>query len=692
LSKRAAHKSSFNQASAKSKAKLQSVGAMIEQTPKLSVGPMIGINAARTQLIFSLMIILLVCAMGVSLALQGWRSRIPTFDLLPFIERAHELVVHGSIPDRGGLTSLSSFIPPGIAWLLVPGVLLFRDPRLFEYVAATILYGGTLLGIFLLARNYFGQACAFLAVGLYAFSELGLHYASSLWPRGHPFFYVWMVYWTLKWVKTGNGKFFVLAIVSAALGMYVFMEIAPALLIVPAMWIVYRPRLQLWPVLVGSGLALVIWYPYLHFQLGRGLVDIESQFLRKWILPTSYKDSWCDQNLILSNLDASPVPIEDKQIFWREDGAWTKTLNLAGFVGTTAKASVDKLLSSNFRRVARLPGASVTIMFLVLSSIGVAATTGAPNRAHSRDIFWLRFLFSGKTFALGLLLAGLLANEWIIARWLSPDGVLEVSTLVSIRAFQLALILTALVLLQWRRIAAVATRLPRFSPNRSLEYRENARPLVLSLVIPWLVLLLFAENDHEKRFWWLWPLQIIFLAAIVGYIVARLKTAWIRWVVELGLIFVLWDHPLLLSRLDSWLKTGWAGADADQIQVIDYVAARLRAERKDQAAIGYQTFIGGFEVMNNVLDAGYKVGAEFDLLFKQRQGISNIDHCAEGISTIDEYRVLQTKPNEPESEDYPLAFSTKPPFRYYFNTPADSKWKMMAEFGIYRVFSRERLG
>jgi hypothetical protein len=647
-------------------------------------------DAVRTEFVFSLVIILLVSVVGISLALQGWRSRIPTFDLLPFIDRAQELVANGSIPDRGGLTSFGSYIPPGIAWLLAAGLLLFDEPRLYEYAATTILYVGTLLGIFLLARNYFGRRCAFLAVGLYAFSELGLHFASSLWPRGHPFFYVWFVYWTLKWAQNGGGRFLLLAIVTWALGMYVFMEIAPALLIVPAMWLLYRPRLKLWAVLVGSGLALVIWYPYLQFEFGRAFADLKSQLLQKRILPANYKDSWCDRDLVLRNVDdTSSRSTKDTQTFDLGESSASTALNLFTFPWSAGNAVADKLLSSNFRRVARIPGAVATILLLELISIAVLAINSSSYAFRRGAIYGLgkRLSVCRVPFGVSLLIAGIVGNEWVIVRWLSSDGIVEATTLTRLRVFQLALMLSGIALLQWRRVAEWLL-IAKINPQET-ENRDNATALVLSLVIPWVLLLVLAESDHEKRFWWLWPLQVIFLAALVSYVPARLKIAWISWLGELALVFLVWTHPFLQSRLDSWRKTGWGGVDADQIQAVDYVAAQLRSEGKNRSAIGYQAFIGGFEAMYNIFDPGYQVGAEFDLLFQSRHRILNTDDCAEGVSPADEYRILQTKPNDPEPDEHPLAFSTEPAFKYYIDVPPDASWKAVTQFGTYRVLRRE---
>jgi hypothetical protein len=84
----------------------------------------------------SRVIIVLVAVIGISLTTQGWKSRIPFYDLTPPIDDASELLTHGKIPEWGRVNSLGSYSAPGSAWLLVPGVAWFSDPRLFEYAGA----------------------------------------------------------------------------------------------------------------------------------------------------------------------------------------------------------------------------------------------------------------------------------------------------------------------------------------------------------------------------------------------------------------------------------------------------------------------------------------------------------------------------------------------------------------------------
>ncbi len=190
-------------------------------------------------------VVLVIGALGVLLALQGWRSMVPVALWVPAIDEAQALLSHGQLPDRGSMTSYTSYAPPGFAWAAVPGMLLFSDPRLFLIPVNVVLHVGTLIGIFLLAGACFGRQCALLSVLLYGLSAIGLLFAGSFEPRGHPFIYVWMTYWACRWVARKDARYLSAALMTWLVGMYGFLEVAPALFILPAVWAFYRPPVRL---------------------------------------------------------------------------------------------------------------------------------------------------------------------------------------------------------------------------------------------------------------------------------------------------------------------------------------------------------------------------------------------------------------------------------------------------------------
>lgn len=628
-------------------------------------------------LVSSVAVVLLVAVVGLLLALQGWRSQSPAFDMLTYIHNADNFLKTGSLPRYGDVSSYGSFSPPGTSWLMVPGLLVFSDPRLFEKVGSAALHLGTLLGVFLLARSSCGTRCAYLSVVLYGLSAVGLSFAGSLWPIGHPFFYVWMVYFGSYWVIRRDPRYLSAAIVTWAVGMYVDMAIAPAIAILPVLWLLYRPAVLSRALLVGGILVLAVWYPYLQFEADRGYIDLQSQLLRKSIFPQNYRDTWCDPSLALQNwesISSSPVLLASTP-----EASHGATSGILRRLLIRLNAIVDGLLST-FMEATAVSQVSVALLFLVLgglTALGLSGSSTGVAKFVAGSPWGRSWLIS---LAVGLMLSSALVMAFVISYYASAIEVQGAAISTALSRLQAVLVIGGILLLLRRQIAALVFRLaaPTEVGIRGVEHGETAKIVVISLLIPWLILLLVAEPGRPERFLWLWPLQIVVLAAFVTNVLIRLKVPRIVvWIAQIGVIMMLLLNPLL-SRVDPWLRSGWAGLDAEEVQVVDYLAHRLRVEGKDRAAIGYQTFIYSFMPRYNIIDPQYKVGAEFDLLFKYRYGISNTNHCAEGVSQRDEYRVVQTQPKD-------LAWAE----RERFNVSLDDTFRMVGQVGRYQVFKRQ---
>ena len=629
-----------------------------------------------------ILVVLVVATIGASLALQGWKSRIPIFDLLLSTNGAIELVANKRIPDRGALASFASHNPPGGAWLMAPGVFLFTDPRLFEFPGSLTLYLGTLTGIFLLARMYFGMPCAILSVLLYGLSDLGLQVAGSVWER-FPlhFFYVWMVYWIGKWVERGNPKYLATAVVIWALGMYVFLEIAPALFIIPVVWLFYRPSLRVRPLVVAGILSAIIWYPYLRFEASRAFVDLKSQVLRQRIWPEHYENAWCNPALFPESwkLASASTEIKPVEAPGTLNSSWWKIAGYA-LLGR-ANLILNELLIVNFSHTATIPGTSLLLLLMTMVSLLVLSIRAfvVPGRKIADDqALWANAL---NWLGLSALVGAALINEFTIARYFSLDGILEPSSVLSVRRSQLLFAITGFALLVLgNRIAMILGRMPMVAQGVIQEAHPTGKTnvIVISLLVPWLILLSMTEVDRLERFWWLWPLQIVVLASVVTYVPLQLKLPnVVAWIGSFVLALMVAGNGLVLSRLTAWVKDGWSGSDAEEIEVVDYVARQI-GSKGHQAAIGYDLYIYRFQPAFNAVDPHYKVGADFDLLFKYRHGIVNTNRCAEGVSSEDKYRVVQTSTN-----------ATDEAARQYIDIPRDDGFYLSQHVGAYQVFQRQ---
>ena len=570
---------------------------------------------------------------------------------------------------------------------MAPGLFLFTDPRLFEYTGSVSLYIGTVLGIFLLARSYFGVRCAIFSVALYGLSEIGLCVAGSLWERlPLQFFYVWMVYWASRWVSQKESSYLAAAVITWASGMYVFMEIAPALFILPAIWLIYRPPVKLKPLILGGILALVIWYPYVQFQSARNFIDFKAPILRQKLLPASYRDSWCDRRLILQKFhDATGIVNFSTEKTARITDTFSTSISKGWFfvVELVVERAVVFLHGAlfNFEHAAQVPGNSVFLLFIAVVTILASSMSGTS--------FAIRFIETQVSsvrltqLAIVMILSGILANEFLVAVFLSLDGILELSTLYKLRWLQSVLVISGLVLMAVKRpVVACTKRLLAYMEKSNLtkQRSENARLLAVSLVIPWIILLLLIENtDRLIRLWWLWPLQVVFIGVPATYLSSQ--SGFARLSAGIGsfiLAFLLIANPLLLSRLESWLVSGWSGDDAEEIKVVDYTAKRIILDGKNHAAIGYDIPMDLYNASFNASDRRYKVGADLDLLFKYRHGVRNTDKCAEGFSPDDEYRIAQSNNGA----------VTKHNYFYRFEVPHDPTFQMVHSYKSYRVLQR----
>ena len=116
---------------------------------------------------------------------------------------------------------------------------------------------------------------------------------------------------------------------------------------------------------------------------------------------------------------------------------------------------------------------------------------------------------------------GLVINELTVARLLTPDGVLELPTIATLRILQACAVAGGIVLLTLRN--SIGTSLKRLAGvSRSNQERvydsDQAALLGISLIVPWVILLAMVGVDQQYRFWWLWPLQIVIFASFVTYV------------------------------------------------------------------------------------------------------------------------------------------------------------------------------
>ena len=619
----------------------------------------------RHELALGLLAVCLVTATSMAITMQGWKAKVPAFDLLTYVYSADQFLGSGSLPQHGDTGSYGSIKPAGTAWLMMPSRILSSDPRLAEYAGTALLHLAALVAIFLLARRYFGFLTAIAAGVLYGISSHGLFLAGSLWPNGRPDFFIVTVLLASQWVMRSDARFLAAALGTWGIGMYVDMGLAPAFFIFPMLWLYYRPPIRAMPILLAAVVVLVVWAPYLAFEAGRGFADIRSQVLLQDIFPADYTSAWCDPSRQLATL-----PVDQGGPI----GPGAAPSGAINSIGAVTLTLADNALS-NFQHATLVPLGGLALAVLVVVSLLAFTVPGATGRAELP----VRSRFSRRTtsvWAIALIGLGALLHQ-LPLELLLPDG--TDGGLPPTKKVGLGVALGGAVLLV---VPWLAAALDRYLARRRIQIQtaaqaQDRRLVVLSLIIPWLILVAFAEAGKPERFWWLWPLQVIVLAALAFHLMPRLLPRGLVALTQLLLLVVLVMNPLLATRLDSWRTTGWAGADSKVVEVVDYVASLVTANGRDRASIGYRTYIYPFMAAYHITNPVYKAGAEFDLLLSYRHGITNLDMCAEGVSGADEYRIVQTR-----RETGPAAPAS------YFDEPLEPRFRMLADFDMYQVWAR----
>jgi hypothetical protein len=419
--------------------------------------------------------------------------------------------------------------------LYVPGAWLFPDsPGLAQAIGSAILFSGTVVGLARLLGTSFGVATTVGTVAMFAFSSIGMFYASSLWPRAHVFFYCWTVYYLKRWALDGRPAAVAVALTSYLLGLYCFFEIAPLGLLFPVVLVVYRPRIAWLPLLTCVLLMALVWAPYAAYEMRRSGLDV-----RSFVTGTTA-------------LEPNDLGNADAQI----------------------SASVPRIVATV------RSGVSGNYMRGVRSLCGVALLL---------------------TTAFGLTF-GVSHVRRLIGRQMVPTAA---------------------------GLSQPALRLHQF--------------LGLSLLAPWglmLLLVLREDLDPSRRFFWFWLLQVYFVGFSVFWILPRLQLR--RSIViaaQASMLLAILPLVALRQSFAEGRRVGYAGA-GNRLAAVDSVAATIKTEGRKSARIGYELAVPSWQRSR---DGGFifKVGNDYDLVFRRRHGIDNLDDAITGFAADDEFRIVE---------------------------------------------------
>jgi hypothetical protein len=595
-----------------------------------------------------LLFLAVISLVGVFLSLLNWQAKWVELDMLPLVDDALRFLEIGVLPTKGSLLSMGAYNSPMSSWLYIPAVALFDQPGLYLSFSSGVLYVFTLVGMYLLTRRHAGVACALLAVALFAFSKLGMHFAGFI--GSWTFFIVWTFYFASRWVFERQGRFLAMALLVWSLGLYNMMVVAPAFFIFPVLWLLYRPPIAFRSLAVAGVIALAVWTPYLAYDAEHGFRNITAQLTRQSLIPADFEKSWCDPSLRLrikeqiggielSDHVQDQVPKAGSKIGTLKSMA----VKLAGrlsvvILSLTGNFSLT-LGNHSIRIVLELLLAFIVVAMVMVGLRGDLCRLG-PRLAFRKTLVPPALLTAA---GVALLAASLIANEVVLTRFLSRDGHLWPNEITIIRQFQTLMLILGAGLLLRRPLAraamAVSGRIAFGDDGGSKE--DFLRFLAYGLLVPGFILVILATPSRERYFHWLWPLQCILLAVFTVHVLPLLTPVkWVRRLCTVALAGVICWYSV--ARIETILLRGnLAGNPPPLRHAIAFLADTLHGEGRSFASIGYNIPFPGYNISYNVLDSRYKVGAVQDFHLRWEYGIENENTCAEGTSPDDEFRVAR---------------------------------------------------
>lgn len=591
---------------------------------------------------------------------QGWKRHWQIMDdRVINIDEAHRLLTEGRPPQIGGFATTGGFNPPGLSYLIVPG-LLSGDFRLVETLGAYLQHLVTLAGIWWLTTLVADRRTAVLALLFYSVSFIGISFGSWLWPRAMPSCTVWWMYFLVKWASRGSAWSLCGALCWYVFGCYIFLEFLPAALAFPLVWYAKRPPVR-WLPCLGAGLfAGVLCYPYIQVELQNNFADVRMQLFQP--LPineveilSKYKTSLETYNAETGQIDPEyrPLVVEDlsgtqtrlKRLFFRLFYFFD---NLSG------------LFTYPTHRWGLIPFA---FFLLPLVAWSYTKLEQPAQKLPPRLFMVLGWL---------ILAAAVLANPWTAA-FLMKRG-LEPQELVKVLALEAAVAVIGFALINARRTGNLLHKLHRhILPDHFPAEQQNALDTLFLAFIPvWIVMAIL--SIMTRYFMWLWSVEVIILA--LGTCYFPRKKSWPRAIPLALSILAVWAigaNAMLPARIHAWRDTGYVGSDAPIVQALDELATTLKQNQQSKVRLGYHLWFVNYELVFSNFEDRYKLGAPEDQYLAIQHGIENLTKNGVGFSSDDDYRLVQK--SSFKSRIYRTKFDKAENYELHRTYPGLELWK-----------------
>jgi hypothetical protein len=615
----------------------------------------------------------------------------PNVDILNDFENAYSLLHDGTIPHAGSISSFGSYNPPGVSYGLVPGILMGGNtPGGANRLASAFWFSLSVLGLFLYVMKRFGIGPAVVATLIYAVGPPGIFFATSLWPRAHPVFLIWLLYFCDSWFvdKKANSIIMILAI--AGLASYWMLEFLPALCVIPIGILIYRPKIRLLPVAAGSLLFLLIWMPYLLFQWDREFVDLHSLLTRTDIGAELKQDPTGELGLSGLKLvskrphrwdsyfrDYKDVELAPKG-FFKDDPRFGKiwVLNklseVDGQKGHLFKPNNDPLWYFQSAETLRIhqqktgweeepyperialrtpPEKETRIVSRDRWSVVLLGNFRGIVSPFLKPIFpWVLLVWAllltiikKREEGMGPLVKGSLMGLFLII-WLysvyfsvsaTQAALSSLSLFIGI-ALGLPALMVTLVFLKKTGSKMLSERLSVLQSDN----RSSLLVLVLFLAIPWALIGILVWNSSwpgaGRRFQWLYILQAALMGIILCQLLSLFRSRYVSWIAITAVISIIGVNFRSTAEFHRFIEGDFLKEGSNKVDIVEWIGDYAEDHNLEELSIGYDMPFKQFHLHWHKFDPRYKVGRDFDTQLFYDQGILNQNTSPQGISDSDD--------------------------------------------------------
>jgi hypothetical protein len=192
---------------------------------------------------------------------------------------AYDALHHGLLPSTSDTASINIVHPPGVIYLFMLPAALSADP-LWAAVMVALFNAAAVLLTYLFTRRYYGRLAGIIAALLYGAASKPLNYARFIWQPNMMAPLVILFIFVLFWGLLERRKGWLVPALFLLGVLYQLHETAFLLAAPLLMTLVLAPGTFRWRDLaLAFGLLLVIFFPYLLWEVFTGFADVHTVFL-----------------------------------------------------------------------------------------------------------------------------------------------------------------------------------------------------------------------------------------------------------------------------------------------------------------------------------------------------------------------------------------------------------------------------